>query len=152
MVVKLLGGGRDLSYRGLTFVPPDGASFLLGLFKNISEATQTLFPILDSQAPPYKEALNWMQFSYTADQVGDYVLPVFKSPVRSMVSERDPLFSLTLRHLRRSYPGAYATLPTSTTPSPSPGLITLIILQLVGRLSVGIVTQARRGEGCITIT
>ena len=52
--------GQDLSCRGLTFLPLDAATCLLGAPRNMAEASQILSPLLVSRAPPYKEALDWL--------------------------------------------------------------------------------------------
>ena len=62
---KLHDYGQNLACRGLTFVPLDSASRLLGLGENIAKASRLLIPLLASGALPYDEALNWLQFSYT---------------------------------------------------------------------------------------
>ena len=61
---KLQGEGRKLACQGLTFVPPDGASRLLGQTMNITEASKVLILLLSSRAPPYNKALNWIKFIY----------------------------------------------------------------------------------------
>ena len=52
---------RYLACRGINFCPPEGASCLLGLEVNISEASLLLVPLLPSRAPPYNEVLGWLQ-------------------------------------------------------------------------------------------
>ena len=54
---KLQGGGRNLAFQGLTFVPPYGASHLLGHPMNISKACKVLSLILAIQCPTYEKAL-----------------------------------------------------------------------------------------------
>ena len=51
---------RYLASWGLTFLPPDAAVRLLGTPWNIAETSQPLFPLLDGQSTPYKEALDWL--------------------------------------------------------------------------------------------
>ena len=51
---KLTTRGRDLAFRGITFVPPDGASHLLvDLVLNILETNKVLFPLLAGQLPAF---------------------------------------------------------------------------------------------------
>ena len=70
----------DLDLRGLTFVPLDCAAWMLqrevGAPLNVFGASKSLSPLLTGQDPPFEEALNWLQFAYTADRAGDYVAPV----------------------------------------------------------------------------
>ena len=66
---------RDLACQSLTFLPLDGSLCLLGRCANITEVSYLLIPPLDSRAPPYDEALNWLQFSNMGDQTGAYVTP-----------------------------------------------------------------------------
>ena len=143
----------NMPCRGTTFVFTDGASHLLEQPQKTTEASQTLLPILDGPAPPYDMVLDCIQFAYTGDSTGDYVAPASKFLVRSMVSEEDLLFYPTPMHLRRSYYEYYALLPTSTI-TPTRGLITLSINQLVSLLIIVIVTQAWKGDrvyGFITL-
>ena len=75
---KLLEGGRYLACHGLTLVPPYCAARIIGAEEqdlNIMTVSQELFPLLTGQAPPFEEALNWLQFAYTADRMGAYVVP-----------------------------------------------------------------------------
>ena len=58
---------RYLACRGLNFLFPYGASCLLGLDVNISEASRLLLPLLGIRVPPYDKALDWIQFAYTED-------------------------------------------------------------------------------------
>ena len=84
---------------GLTSVPPDGTSLLLGHSLNIVEVSQMMFPLLGGQAPPFEEVLDWFQFSYTKDWMGAYMAPASTVLVQSMVLEGDPIFSLIWRRL-----------------------------------------------------
>ena len=120
-VVKILSGGHDFSYRGLTFVPPDGASLLLGLALNIAEVGHKLFSLLTGKWTPFEEAIGWLKFSYTADYSGAYVAPAYTFLVQSMVSEGDPLFLLIWRHLLWSYPVSCAPPLPSTYMIAPPG-------------------------------
>ena len=110
-----------------------------GAAPNIAEDSQTLSPLLAGRAPPYEEALRWIQFDYTGDQTGDYMATASTVLVRSVVSERRssllpnsdaPLAEIT----QRLQSSTYIYDP------PPPGLITLLINQLVWRLSTGTVT------------
>ena len=69
----------DLACQGLTFVPPDCASWLFWREAdgpiNGFEASTGLFPLLTSRELPFEEALDWLQFAYTADRAGDYGAP-----------------------------------------------------------------------------
>ena len=112
--------GRNLYFRGTNFVLLDGTSSLLGHPKNITEDSQTSFPLLDGWAPPYEEALDLLHFAYTGDRTGDYMVNASTIIIQSVVSEGGPILYPTLMHLRRSYPRAYAPLPTSTIAPPGP--------------------------------
>ena len=69
---------KDLAFRGLIFFPLDGASCLLGLGTNVTEASRLLFSLLSSRVPPYDKVLEWLHFSYTGDMFGAYVDPASK--------------------------------------------------------------------------
>ena len=57
---------------GLTFVPLDVASHLLEVMGlNIVAANKVLFLLLSGQAPTFKEALEWLNFSFTGYQTWD---------------------------------------------------------------------------------
>ena len=75
-----------------------------------------LFPLLAGQTPPFKEALDWLPFAYTADQTGDYMAPASTVLVQSTVVEWDALFPAYLQHLWKRYQGAYA--PSTLDPGP----------------------------------
>ena len=49
---------HNLAFWGLSFVPPDGASRLLGQEHNTKEVSEVLFPFIYGKTPPYNEALN----------------------------------------------------------------------------------------------
>ena len=55
-----------MAFRGLTFVPPDCAAWLLERGAdgplNVFEASKGFFSTLTGQEPPFKEALYWLQF------------------------------------------------------------------------------------------
>ena len=63
--------------------------------------------MLTGQDPPFKEALNWLQFAYTADRVGAYVAPESTVLVQSAIAEGDELFPACQKHLQRLYPEVY---------------------------------------------
>ena len=112
--------GRNLAYRGLTFLRLDVAAPLVNVEGNIAEVSRLLFPRISGPEPTYKEALNWLQFSYTGNKKGDYVAPAntylsFLSP-----AEGGSLFSPALECLRALYPGAYSQGATSTANLHSP--------------------------------
>ena len=69
-VGKVAEGGRDLACQGITFVAPDSAARLLNTSHNITEVGQLPLLILASWVPPFKETLNWLQFTYTEDRTG----------------------------------------------------------------------------------
>ena len=54
---KIQEDTQHLAYRGLNFLPPDGASCLLGQGANITEASCLLFHLFSSQVPPYDKAI-----------------------------------------------------------------------------------------------
>ena len=115
-VGKAADGGNNLARRGLIFVTPDDASRLINTSHNIAEVGQLLFPILVGWSHPFEETHNWLQFAYTADRTGDYVVPASRVLVPSVVSEGDPLFPAFWRHLLRHFQGAYAPTPTTRGP------------------------------------
>ena len=69
------GEGQSLSCRGLTFLPPHAAVPLFHLKGSVGEISKLLFPFLADRETPYKEALNWLQFSFTGYPKGQYVAP-----------------------------------------------------------------------------
>ena len=101
----------ELACRGLTFVPPDYASWILQREAyrplNIFEASKGLFYLLTSREPPFEEDLDWLQFAYTADRAGAYVAPESTVLAQSTVAEVDELFLALLAHLRIIYPEVY---------------------------------------------
>ena len=75
---KLLTVGRYLACQVLTFFPSYCATLLLGREDkeiNIAASRKGIFPFLTGRAPPFKEALNWLQFVYTTDRTGACVAP-----------------------------------------------------------------------------
>ena len=107
-----------MACRGITFVAPDGAAYLLNTdcSCNIAEASQLISPLLSGHAPLFKETLNWIQFTYTADSTGDYVAPDSTVLVPSAVLDGDPIFPDIWRHLLRRFPGAYDPTPSTLGP------------------------------------
>ena len=103
----------DLDCQGLTFVPSDCASRIIWREAdrplNVFEALTGLFPLLTGREPPFEEALDWLQFTYTVDQAGAYVAPVSTVLAQSKVAEGDELFTALLAHLRRRYPKMYGS-------------------------------------------
>ena len=101
----------DLACRGLTFAPPDCATWLLWKEAdgpiNIFKASEGLFPLITGQEPTSKEDLNWFQFAYNADLTGAYVAPASTALTQYAVADRDELFLESLAHLRRIYPEVY---------------------------------------------
>ena len=87
--VNLSAKVHNLLLRGMTFVPPYGASRLLLPSHTIEEVIHMLFLLLDGWVPPFKEALDWMQSAYTADPTGAYVVLASTVLVQSVVSEGD---------------------------------------------------------------
>ena len=69
--VKHQEDAQGLACRGLKFLPPDGASYLLGRDANIYEASCLLLTLLSSHVPPYDKVMDWIQLSYTRDWLGD---------------------------------------------------------------------------------
>ena len=99
--------GCNLACQGITFLPPDTAARLLGSPRNIAEASQTIPPLLSGRAPPYEEALEWLQFAYTGDRSGTYVAPYLNGVTFYTPEEGEPLFALALQQLCTLYPRAY---------------------------------------------
>ena len=103
----------DLDFRGLNVVPPDCAAWLLDKEAdrplNVFEASNGLLPMLTCQDPPFEEDLGWLQFAYTADLTGAYVVPVYKVLAQSVVAEGGEPFPEILAHLKRLYPEVYGT-------------------------------------------
>ena len=52
---------------------------------NVFEALAGLFPPLTGREPPFEAALDFLQFVYTADRAGDYVMPASTVLVPSAV-------------------------------------------------------------------
>ena len=56
-----------MSFRGLTLFPLYGAPLLLGTSLKITDANQNPSPLLAGPVTSFEEALDWLQFTYTAD-------------------------------------------------------------------------------------
>ena len=111
-VGKLLGGwSHNLACQGLAFLSPDGFTLLLEGYLNIAEASRTMFSILAGQVLPFKEKLNWLNFTYTSDQKRAYVALVSLVLAWSTVLEGDPLFQALWKHLLQRYLGADVPVP-----------------------------------------
>ena len=101
----------DLACLGLTFVPPGCAAWLLEMGAygpiNVFEFSKGLFPTLTGLEPPFEEAFDWLQFTYTTDPAGAYVEPASTVLTWSAVAKGDKLFSAFLSNLRRLYPEVF---------------------------------------------
>ena len=75
---------------------------------NVYASLSGLFPMLIVKDPPFKDSLNWLQFAYTAERVGDYVAPASTDLAQSAISEEDELFPEILKHLWRLYLEVYS--------------------------------------------
>ena len=66
---------------GVEFLHPDCESWLLKMEEdrplNVFSTYKGLLPMMTGRDLPFKEALNWMQFAYTVDQEGAYVVPAY---------------------------------------------------------------------------
>ena len=95
------------------FVPPDCASWIIHREAdrplNVFEESTGLFPLLTVQETPFEEALYWLKFTYTAEQVGAYVAPASTVLAQYVVAEGDELFPALLAHLRICYPEVYGS-------------------------------------------
>ena len=74
---------------------------------NIYTASRCLIPTLTGQETLFKEALNWLQFSFTSDRAGSYVAPASTVLSQSPIAEEGELFLTILQHLRRLYLEVY---------------------------------------------
>ena len=71
---KLLEDVQDLYLWGMTFVTLNNSSVLMGQPDiKIMVMSQTLYPLISGRSPAYEEVLNWVQFTYTWDQIGAYM-------------------------------------------------------------------------------
>ena len=143
-VPKISPGARDLACRGITFVSLELAPrILIDPDIHISLTHNVLFLFLTSQAHVYEEVINWLQYDFKGDRMGDYVdlESTFLTWIRLV--EGEPLFTPYLCALQQSFSG--------NTPHPQlrlhldpPGLITSeynSMSQLVGCTSTGRTTQ-----------
>ena len=64
--------------------------------------------MLTGQEPPFEADLDWLQFTYTSDRAGAYVVPASTVLVQSALAEGGDLFPALLSHLRRQYPEVYS--------------------------------------------
>ena len=64
------GEGRNLSFQGLTFLPPDASVPLIHLEGSVAGSSKELLPVLAGQEPPYEEDLDWLQFVFPGDTKG----------------------------------------------------------------------------------
>ena len=60
--------------------------------------------MLTGRDPPFEAALEWLQFTYTEDRAGVYVVLASTVLVPSMVADGGDLFAALLAHLKRQYP------------------------------------------------
>ena len=67
--------GQSLTCRGVTFFPPDAAAPLFYLEGSIGDFSKQLFPLLVYREPSYKEAIDWIQFTFTGDTKRQYAAP-----------------------------------------------------------------------------
>ena len=63
--------------------------------------------MLTSQKPPFEEALNWFQFTYTVDRAGAYVAPAYMVLAQSDIADGGKLFPVILSHLHILYLEVY---------------------------------------------
>ena len=63
--------------------------------------------MLTGQKPPFEEALDCLQFAYTADCAGSGVAPVSMVLSQYTIAEGGELFPEILKHLRRLYPEVF---------------------------------------------
>ena len=98
----------------MTFVPLDCATWILGREAdgplNIFDASRGVFPMITDREPPFKEALDWLQFAFTAERAGAYAVPESTFLIQSAVAERGKLFPEFLVHLRRLYTEVYVPM------------------------------------------
>ena len=88
-----------MACRGFNFLPQDAAARLLGAPWNITEVSQILSPLIPSQEPTYKKALNLLQFTYTGDRSSAYVAPGSTDVTFQNLAKGEPLFALAFQRL-----------------------------------------------------
>ena len=88
---------------GVDFRPPREAGEPLNVFKIL----KGLFPTLTGRETPFKDALDWLQFTYNAGRVGAYMAPESAVIAQSAVAEGGKLFLYFMYNLRRLYPEVY---------------------------------------------
>ena len=71
------------------------------------QGVRKFFPLLTGQEPPFKEDIDWLKFSYTADRTGAYAAPAPTVLVQFAVAKGDEILLELLAHLRRLYPEVY---------------------------------------------
>ena len=90
---------KVIACQGLTFLSPYGALCLLDPCANTAQALRILFPLLNSQAPPYYKAIGSIQFAYTGDRFGAYLDPASTVFKFHTLSEGEMIFTLAFRQL-----------------------------------------------------
>ena len=88
--------GRSLSFRGLSFLPPDAAAPFFHLEGSVGDFSKQIFLVLANQEPLYKEALDWLQFPFTGGTKDQYTAPAHTTFYFSSPIEGEPLFLLAL--------------------------------------------------------
>ena len=90
---KLPVGGRDLACRGLTFVPPVWAAWILGRPEdqdlNIVATSRRLFPLLTGRVPLLRRRSNGYSLPIPRTGRGSYVAPASTVFIQSVVVEGD---------------------------------------------------------------
>ena len=101
----------DLACQGLTFFPPNYASWFLEIEEdvplNIYAASIILLSVFNGRYPPFNEDLNWLQLSYTAYRMGDYAVSASTVLSQSAIEEGGELFPVILQRLHRLYTELY---------------------------------------------
>ena len=72
---KIQDNRQYLAHQGMTSMPLDSASRLLGQGTNISAASQLIFSLLPSLETHYNKAIKCLQLSYLRDWTGDHMAP-----------------------------------------------------------------------------
>ena len=73
---------------------------------NIAATSKEISPLLTGPAPPFEEALDWLQFAYVTDGTGGCVAPLSTFLVKYAVVEGGELFTIFYQHLWKLYLGA----------------------------------------------